>query len=412
MSKFKKHILSILLLSISGFLNAQSLDDYLKVAAKNNPGLKAKYAEFEAAMQRVTQVNALPDPKLSFGYFINSVETRVGPQQAKFGLSQMFPWFGTLAAKGEMATLMAEAKYQVFLNAKNELYYKVKAAWYPLYEVNRTLQLQEENREILYTFKQLSTTGFKNGKGSMVDVIRVDIMIENTETDIRLLQDKKTPLMTRFNTLLSRADTIPVVVPDSISLLIIETGYRKDSLLTTHPMLEALNLKMKSAQTQERFARKMGLPSFGVGVDYVLVGERTDMNVPDNGKNVFMPMISMSLPIFRGKYKSAVKEAQFTQEAIAFSKEDFENNLISSYEMAWFELDKAHQLSELYRVQIEKIQKAISLLLTAYSNSGKDFEEVLRMQQQNIKYQIAEAIALKEYYTALAKLDYLTAKSE
>lgn len=411
MSTFKKYIVSILLVCVSGFLNAQTLDDYLKEAAENNPGLKAKYAEFEAAMQRVVQVNALPDPKLSFGYFISPVETRVGPQQAKFGLSQMFPWFGTLAAKGEMATLMAEAKYQVFLNARNELYYKVKAAWYPLYEVNRTLQLQEENRDILYTFKQLATTGFKNDKGSMVDVIRVDIMIENTETDIKLLQDKKRPLLTRFNTLLNRADTIQVSVPDSIPLLQVETGYRKDSLLSQHPMLEALNLKMQSAQAQEEVAKKMGLPSFGVGLDYVIVGEG-QMNVPDNGKDVVMPMVTMSLPIFRGKYKAAVKEAQFTQSAIASSKEDFENNLVSSYEMAWFELDRASQLIELYREQINKTEQAIELLLTAYSNSGKDFEEILRMQQELLKYQIADAIALKDYYTALAKLDYLTAKSE
>lgn len=411
MSTFK-YIVSILLLGISSFLNAQTLDDYLKEAAENNPGLKAKYAEFEVAMQRVAQVNALPDPKLSFGYFISPVETRVGPQQAKFGLSQMFPWFGTLAAKGEMATLMAEAKYQVFLNAKNELYYKVKAAWYPLYEVNRTLQLQEENRDILYTFKQLTTTGFKNGKGSMVDVIRVDIMVENTETDIKLLQDKKIPLLTRFNTLLNRSDTIQVSVPDSIPLLKVETGYRKDSLLSVHPMLQALDLKMQSAQAQEEVAKKMGLPSFGVGIDYVLVDERTDMNVPDNGKNVVMPMVTMSLPIFRGKYKAAVKEAHFTQQSIASSKEDFENNLVSNYEMAWFQLDKAMQLIELYGAQIEKTEQAIELLLTAYSNSGKDFEEILRMQQQLLKYQIADAIALKDYYTALAKLDYLTAKSE
>ena len=120
----------------------------------------------------------------------------------------------------------------------------------------------------------------------------------------------------------------------------------------------------------------------------------------------------MSLPIFRGKYKAAVKEAQFTQSAFASSKEDFENNLVSSYEMAWFELDKASQLIELYREQINKTEQAIELLLTAYSNSGKDFEEILRMQQELLKYQIADAIALKDYYTALAKLDYLTAKSE
>ena len=176
-------------------------------------------------------------------------------------------------------------------------------------------------------------------------------------------------------------------------------------------MLVAFDLKLKSAQAQEEVARKQGLPKFGVGLDYVMVGEGT-INVPDNGKDVVMPMISLSLPIFRGKYKAAVKEAQFIQSAISSYKEDFENNLVSSYEMTWYELDRANQLIDLYHAQITKTEQAITLLLTAYSNSGKDFEEVLRMQQELLKYQMAETIALKEYYTALAKLDYLTAKSE
>lgn len=407
-----KHIGCLLLLSISSFLQAQTLEDYLKVAAENNPGLKAKYAEFEAAMQLVAQANALPDPVLSFGYFISPVETRVGPQQAKFGLSQMFPWFGTLAAKGEMATLMAEAKYQEFLNAKNELYFKVKAAWYPLYEVNYILLLQKENREILFTFKDLSTTSFKNGKGSMVDVIRVDIMIENANTEIKLLKDKKKPLLTHFNKLLNRVDTLPVTLVDSLVVLEVAEYYRKDSLLTANPMLAAFDLRLRSAKEQEELARKQSLPKFGVGLDYVIVGERTDMVIPDNGKNVVMPMVSVSLPIFRSKYRAAVDEAQFTQSAITSYKEEFENNLVSTYEMTWYELDRANQLIDLYHEQIVKTEQAITLLLTAYSNSGKDFEEVLRMQQELLKYQMAETTALKEYYTALAKLDYITAKYE
>lgn len=411
MSTFKKHIVSILLVCIPGFLNAQTLDDYLKTAAENNPGLKVKYAEFQAALQQTAQANALPDPTLSFGYFISPVETRVGPQRAKFSLAQMFPWFGTLSAKGEMTSLMAEAKYREFLNAKNELFYKVKAAWYPLNEVNEIILLQKENLDILTTYKQLSLSSFKNGKGSMVDVIRTDIMIENAQTDIKLLQDKKIPLRTGFNTLLNRNDTIQVVIPRPVTLQSIDKDYRKDSLLSANPMLQAFDLKLKAAQAQEQVARKQGLPKFGFGLDYVIV-EKGTMNVPDNGKDVLMPMLSISLPVFRDKYMAAVREAQFNQSAIVGAKADFENNLISTYEMTWYELEKAKQLITLYHSQTEKTKQALHLLITAYSNSGKDFEEILRMQQELLKYQIAEATALKEYYTALAKIDYITAKQE
>lgn len=400
-----------LFISIIHPCTSQTLDDYLKEAAENNPGLKAKYAEFEAAMQRVAQSNSLPDPLLSFGYFISPVETRVGPQRAKIGLSQMFPWFGTLAAMGEMSSLMAEAKYQEFINTKNELYFKVKAAWYPLYEVDNILRLQKENRELLSTYKQLATTSFKNDKGSMADVIRVDIMLVNATTEIKLLEDKKKPLLTRFNTLLNRDEALPVIILDTLAILNVPENYRKDSLLSANPMLLAFDLKLKSAQAQEEVARKQSLPKLGLGLDYVIVGEGT-MNVADNGKDVIMPMMSMSLPVYRGKYKAMIKEAEYTRSAIESSKKDVENNLLNTYEMTRYELDRAKQLMDLYHAQIIKTKQIISLLLTAYSNSGKEFEEVLRMQQELLKYQMAETSTLKEYYTALAKLDYITSKSE
>jgi outer membrane protein TolC len=289
---------------------------------------------------------------------------------------------------------------------------QVKSAWYPIYEVNQKIRLQKENSDILSSYKQLATTRFKNDKGSMVDVIRVDIMIENTDTEIKLLKDLLQPLYVQFNKLLNRPDSMLIQVEQELDLIQVPLDYRKDSLLANHPLLLSLDLKMQSAQEVEALSKKQGMPKFGVGLDYVFVGERTDMVVPDNGKNVIMPMVSMSIPIYRGKYKAATKEAQFNQEAIANYKTNAENTLVSNYEMAWYELDKARQLIELYNKQVSKTKQAISLLETAYSNSGKDFEEILRMQQELIKYQIAAATVTKAFYVALAKLDYLTSKTE
>ncbi len=409
----KEYILTIITFLISSLylpISAQSLEESLIIAAENNPLLKAKYNEFEIAMQKVTQVNSLPDPTLSFGYFISSVETRVGPQQAKLGITQMFPWFGTLSLAGNVYTLQAEAKYQEFINSKNELFLKVKSAWYPIYEVNKKIALQKENQNILNTYKQLATIGFKNNKNTMADVIRVDIMIENSITEIELLQKQLSPLNTHFNKLLNQSDSIPIQTNENISLINIPENYRKDSLLVNHPLLVSLELKMKSAQQAEELSKKQGLPKFGVGIDYVFVGERSDMSVENNGKNIIMPMVSMSIPLYRKKYNAHTKETQLKQKAIANYIANTENSLASKYEMAWYELEKAKMLISLYQTQVNKTQQVISLLETAYSNSGKDFEEILRLQQELLQYKIAEASAIKSFYIALAKLDYLTAK--
>lgn len=386
----------------------QSYADYSELAAENNPGLKAKYKSFEAAMQKVTQVSSMPDPSLSFGYFISPVETRVGPQRARFSLTQMFPWFGTLKAEEDAATLFAEAKYQEFLDARNQLHYQVSASYYPLYELQKLIEIERENQRILSSYKDIATTQFQNNKGSMVDVLRVDIMLKDATANLAILERKKKPLQTRFNNTLNRDEDEDVEVSDSLNVVEINEGYRRDSLLAAHPLLEELDLKVKASEAQEHAVSKQGLPKFGVGLDYVIVGERTDMDLKNNGKDAFMPMVTVSLPIFRGKYKAGQKEARLMQEAYALQKEEVSNSLLSSYDMIWFEIQEQAELMALYDDQIETSKQSLNLLFTAYGNSGSDFEEVLRMQQQILKYQKMKATALAEYHIAIAELKYIT----
>ena len=404
-----KKFLIIVMTTIAGFSgNAQTLEDYFQIAAENNPGLQAKYKAFEAAMEQIPQVSSLSDPTFSFGYFISPVETRVGPQRARLSLSQMFPWFGTLKAGGDVATLNAEAQYQSFLDARNKLYYQVAAAYYPIYELRRWTALEEKNIEVLESYKTISTTRFENGEGTLVDVLRADLLLKDAVTNLEILEKKQKPLLTSFNRLLNRDEEEEVQIADSLSVE--KHLISRDSLWIDHPVLNELDLRIKASEKQEVLAKKQGLPKLGVGLDYVVVGERTDMSVPDNGQDALMPMVSVGIPIFRSKYRAAKKEAQIMQERYSLQKEDRINQLTSSYEMAVFDRNQQVEFIQLYDEQIAETQQILNLLLSAYSNSGKEFEEVLRIQQQLLKYKKLKAAALTNYYTAIAKLNYIIAK--
>ena len=93
-------------------------------------------------------------------------------------------------------------------------------------------------------------------------------------------------------------------------------------------------------------------------------------------------------------------------------KENLQNNLLSTYEIARYEMEKSIQQVDLNEKQLEKTDQVLTLLYTSFSNSGKDFVEILRTQQQLLKYKMANATAMKNYYVALAQLDYLISKSE
>jgi len=358
----------------------------------------------------------LEDPTFSFGYFISPVETRVGPQRAQFSLTQMFPWFGALRALGDAATLIADSRYQAFLHERNKLYYQVAAAYYPLYELSQWTWIEQQNIKILQSYKSIATIKFENGNGAMVDILRVDIMLKDAQTNLSILTKKEKPLMTVFNKLLNRNENEVVEVADSL-FVDSETGnLRKDSLFVNNPVLAELDLKMKASEASERAAFKKGLPKLGFGLDYLVVGERTDLGPgiappSDNGKNAIIPTISMSIPIFRSKYRASLKEAQLMQESYSLQKDEYTNTLASSYEMTWFEIQRQKEFISLYDQQIQESNQILSLLFTAYGNSGQEFEEVLNMQQQLLKYEKMKATAEIQYQNALAKLNYLTAKT-
>ncbi|MBW6500341.1 MAG: TolC family protein [Bacteroidales bacterium] len=390
---------------------AQTLEYYFKIAAENNPGLQAKYKDFEAAMQRVPQVSTLPDPTLSFGYFISPAETRVGPQRARVSLTQMFPWFGTLKAQGDAASLMAEAKHQSFLEARNRLYYQVATAYYPLFELKTWKTIEQENIKILQSYKSFTSSRFKSGTGTMADVLRVEIMLNDASTSLTILDQKEKPLLTAFNKLLNRHETETVMAPESLTSDDLPDHFREDILLDSNPVIKELDLKIKSSEASVLAAQRQGFPKLGVGLDYVVVGERTDVAMSDNGKDVIMPMLSVSIPVFRRRYQASVKESQFIRESYSLQKEDYANSLTASYETTLFEVQQQKELLLLYDRQIKESGQVLDLLFRAYANAGVSFDEVLRMQQQILRYKKMRATAEVQYQSAIARLNYLTAKT-
>jgi len=245
----------------------------------------------------------------------------------------------------------------------------------------------------------------------MVDVLRVDIMLKDAETRLQILNDKEKSLLSTFNNLLNRSENAPVVVADSLSIQELPVAVSKDSLLNRNPVLTELDLKIKASEASEVVAQKQGLPNVGVGLDYVIVGEPSGMTSADNGKDVLMPMVSVSIPLFRKKNKAAEREARLMQESFSLQKENRLNILVSEFDRAKFELQQQRQLVQLYETQIGTTRQSLNLLFTAYGNSGREFEEVLRMQQQLLQYEKSKATALTEFQVALAKINYLTAKT-
>ena len=92
----------------------------------------------------------------------------------------------------------------------------------------------------------------------------------------------------------------------------------------------------------------------GFGIDYIPVEKRPDMDFADNGKDIFMPMVSLSIPIFNKKYKSNSKQNELKQLEIDAQKQSQFNKLQQVMDEALNER-LASRIS--YNTQIKNLQQ-------------------------------------------------------
>ena len=151
---------NIILLGIVFFafakINAQQLASYIQEAQDNNPEIQAFELRYNIAEEKVNEANTLPDTQISAGYFISEPETRTGAQRARFSISQMLPWFGTITARENYASSMAETEFVEIAIAKRKLALSVSQSYYKLYAIRAKQLVLDENIELLETYERLA----------------------------------------------------------------------------------------------------------------------------------------------------------------------------------------------------------------------------------------------------------------
>ncbi|MBI9069413.1 MAG: TolC family protein [Salinivirgaceae bacterium] len=416
MKTYKIYLTTLFIFLFSLSIMAQNeIDSYLVTGAKNNPGLKAKFNEYLAALEKVPQVGALPDPTISFGYFIQPVETRVGAQQAKINIAQMFPWFGTLNAKEDVVTEMAKAKYQLFEEAKSKLFYDIKSTWYNLYFTSRAISITRDNIQILNTFQKLAHIKIESGKASAVDEYRVEMEILELENQLLQLLDKLQTHKIAFNNFINVDATNDIYIPELLetSELSIDKVALLDSIRMNNHQVLNLEFQEASYEYQQVVAKKMGKPNFTIGMDYTFIGEssNTMLTPGESGRDAIMfPVVGISIPLYRKKYTSMVKEAVFMQESTLNKKVEKINILESIYEKAYADYQDAKRRIILRNKLLELAKTSQRILESEYATDGKNFEEILRMDRKVLMHNLELEKSRSDMSASIAFIHYLMGK--
>lgn len=479
-SKIAKYTLIILLMtaySVTVFAQERdSLNHYLKVAAENNPKVKADFLAYKASLEKIPQAAAYEDPELEIGVYIEPMDIIGGRQVADFTLMQMFPWFGTRKAAKTEAGHMARMAFEQFRETRDMLYLEVYIQWYQLSRLQQQLINNQENKKLLLQLEDLAikrfasptagtstsssstrassntttkTTGSimgssmggmsggteaqqptattSKGSGSgmsgmssemggsssgMSDVLRIQLEIVELDDNIESLESEIKSEKAKFNSLLNRPADYVVHIPLEFvqTKFILDEATAMATIENQNPMLGMLTEEGLAYKAKAEMDKKMSYPMFGIGLQYMLNKKTNDPMFAMgsmNGKDMIMPMVSISIPIYRSKYKAQQRESKFWRQVSEEKHANTLNELQSELYKTKHLLNDASRKIALYKKQENLAKTTYNLIVQEFVSGKSDLTNVIQVQRQLLDYQLKEAEAIANYNTMAASMQKL-----
>ena len=391
-----------------------TLSDYLIYAAINNPELEAAFNRWKAAVEKIPQETSLPDPRLTYSYYLEHVETRVGPQRHALSLTQMFPWFGKRGLMGDTALQEANSQWEMFQAQKRKLFYAVKRAYSEYYYLQRSYEIMEDNMELLRGMESIVRSKYTSGKAPYTAVIKSQMEIGKLEERILSLSEVREPVKAELNAALNRQPDAPLPSPVSLPDDTLDAAYTDltEQMKTYNPELKALDFQANKVTNSISLAKKQFYPDITLGLNYIETGSSVMPGTKDSGKNPVIGMFSVNLPVWRGKYRAAVREAQARYKFVDQSRKNRENALTAELRRTLYDYNDAGRKIELYKnTLIPKAHESINVALREFETGKVDFLNVIDAQKTLLELELSYERALSNRANQYAHIELLAGQN-
>ena len=255
--------------------------------------------------------------------------------------------------------------------------------------------------------------------GSMADVLRIQIEMAELENNLEALLSNRKAAEARFNSLLNRDQSLPVQTSDSLTqkLFSVKDNAVLDSIILSNPMLSMLEAEANAYKAKAEMDKKMSLPMFGIGLQYSIIAKRSEEMARMsgmgnmNGMDMVMPMVKISIPIFRRKYNALQRESRHYRQASELKYEDTLNQLHAEYIALKQQLADASRKIDLYAKQQDLSRSTWQLMIREFSAGTTSLTDIIQLERQLLDYSLKKSEAVAEYNTLVAGLEKLVSTS-
>jgi len=388
-----------------------SLAHYLEQALMSNDTLRAARAEFRASTERVRQAGVLPDPKLSAQYYLEPVETRTGPQNAAFSLSQAVPWFHKLSLLRELSNHEAAISGAKLAAVELDVARQVKEAYIEYGFLGQSQQTILDNIELLRYLEGVARSRYAGGKTTYFDVLKIQIELAKSEEKGKALADQAGPLRVHINSLLGseseRARAIPADLPQ------VHLSKGEGEILTlglaNAPLLIEAQERIARARAGKELAKKDFYPDFTFSLKTIVTGSAEFGDPTDSGNDPIIAGVTMNLPIFRDRRHGKVAE----KEAVISSARSFKQQqirlLAAEIEKSLYGYREARRKIALYRDDLlPKVTQQLEVAINGFQSGQSSILELIDAEQNLLNFQLAKSRAVANLALAIARLEART----
>ncbi len=395
------------------YLGDPQLEELVTILLAENPRIQSADATWRSRVERVPQQRSLPDPRLSYRYFVENVETRVGPQVQGLEFTQGLPWAGKRHQQAQRAGHTASAVAWNVRDLERGLVAELKNHYFEAAYLQEALTVNREETALLQRFEQIALTRYSTGEGIQQSVIKV-------QTDITRLADQQTALRQRLDTttrrlaeLIGRPGSELELKPITLELpeLDYDTEALADESLRDHPRVRSVERSIEADHAWIRRQELEGRPDFRVGLGYIDVDRREDPAgvanpPPDNGKDAWAVSVGINLPVFRKRIRAGVAEAQQSVHANEQLLRSTRDHLQLTIQETVLRLVSIDHRARLYRdVIVPQAGESLASAEAAYTTNRLDFLDLLDAQRVLFQVRLTYHRLLADYWTALADLE-------
>lgn len=383
------------------------LDEALVYAATHSAALRAAFERWRAAVLAETGAGSWPDPRLSYGYYLNSVQTRTGPMEHQLGLAQTFPWFGRTGDAEAVAAQESEKAARAFDAKREALFRQVRHAWADLYELERSIALTHENAALLQNFVELLETRYMLDSARHADLIRLQLELGKLEDRSASLEQLRPVRAARLNSALGcPADaSVPTVTRLRTEIARADAAELLEAARRKNPELLALDAEIALREVRVRQADRAGSPDWTLNLGYTVLGDALNPNIEDSGSDPIVLGLSVGLPVQRTKYRAAAQSARAAERAARAERENLALHLEADLRAALYRHQDATRRLELYRASlVPKAEEALQASLTAFEADRATMLDLIDTQRSLLELSLAMVRARTESAKGLADL--------